>query len=219
MNRRTAFLTTLAVTTTALTLTACGSEKPDAPAKPAAGKSAPQAPSPTSTASAPTASESSGRPAITFPSDAKNVFEYEKTGDPAKDAALRDSTLGVNSVDEAIFKGSTDTEALGFYNVDRALSGAIVFVNRYIKANDTWVGETRYFGYEVRLSGGHKAYVTYCSDESKSFLKNRKTGEVDNTPTTADSYVLYHTALTRNADGVWQTTDVASERGSKKCQP
>ncbi|MGA5019200.1 hypothetical protein [Streptomyces labedae] len=42
---------------------------------------------------------------------------------------------------------------------------------------------------------------------------------MDNTPTTADSYVLYHTALTRNADGVWKTTDVASERGSKKCQP
>ncbi len=71
----------------------------------------------------------------------------------------------------------------------------------------------------MRLSGAHKAYVTYCSDESKSSLKNRKTGEVDNTLTTADSYVLYHTALTRNADDVWKTTDVASERGSKKCQP
>ncbi|MFE1263397.1 hypothetical protein ACFW5X_23050 [Streptomyces albogriseolus] len=215
MNRRTAFLTTLAVTT-ALTATACGGEDTGASGKPADGKPASQAPSPAPT---PTASESSGRPAITFPSDAKNVFEYEKTGDAAKDAALRDSTLGVNSVDEAIFKGSTDSEALGFYNVDRALSGAIVFVNRYIKANDVWVGETRYFDYEVELSGTKKAYVTYCSDESKSFLKNKKTGKVDNTPTTADSYVLYHTVLTKNSDGVWQTTDVASERGSEKCQP
>ncbi|MEU0753488.1 hypothetical protein [Streptomyces albogriseolus] len=215
MNRRTAFLTTLAVTT-ALTATACGSEDTAASGKPADSKPASQAPSPAPT---PTASESSGRPTMTFPSDAKNVFEYEKTGDAAKDAALRDSTLGVNSVDEAIFKGSTDSEALGFYNVDRALSGAIVFVNRYIKANDVWVGETRYFDYEVKLSGTKKAYITYCSDESKSFLKNRKTGKVDNTATTADSYVLYHTALTKNADGVWQTTDVASERGSEKCQP
>ncbi|WP_442738302.1 hypothetical protein ACQUSN_19025 [Streptomyces pseudogriseolus] len=215
MNRRTAFLTTLAVTT-ALTMTACGGEDTDV-----SGKGSDKSADSTSASAkpTPTASVSSGRPTMTFPSDAKNVFEYEKTGDAAKDAALRDSTLSVNSVDEAIFKGATDTEALGFYNVDRALSGAIDFVRRYIKANDTWVGETRYFDYEVKLSGDKKAYVTYCSDESKSFLKNRKTGKVDNTPTTADSYVLYHTALTRNADGVWQTTDVASDRGSEKCRP
>ncbi|MFZ4186700.1 hypothetical protein [Streptomyces pseudogriseolus] len=214
MNRRTAFLTTLAVTT-ALTLTACGGEDTDV-----SGKGSDKSADSTSASAEPTPTASaSRRPTMTFPSDAKNVFEYEKTGDAAKDAALRDSTLSVNSVDEAIFKGSTDTEALGFYNVDRALSGAIDFVRRYIKANDTWVGETRYFDYEVKLSGDKKAYVTYCSDESKSFLKNRKTGKVDNTPTTADGYVLYRTALTRNADGVWQTTDVASARGSEKCQP
>ncbi|MFK0059993.1 hypothetical protein ACIQTN_12250 [Streptomyces werraensis] len=215
MNRRTVFLTTLAVTS-ALTLTACGSEDPHASGK---GSDKPADSASASAEPTPTASASTGRPTMTFPPDAKNVFEYEKTGDAAKDAALRDSTLSVNSVDEAIFKGSTDTEALHFYNVDRALSGSIDFVRRYIKANDTWVGETRYFDYEVKLSGDKKAYVTYCSDESKSFLKNRKTGEVDNTPTTTDSYVLYHTALTRNVDSVWQTTDVASDRGSEKCQP
>ncbi|CAL9446831.1 hypothetical protein [Streptomyces sp. enrichment culture] len=215
MNRRSAFLTTLAVTT-ALTLTACGSDDTDASVKGSDKQTEDESASPAPT---PTASASSGRPTITFPSDAKNIFEYEKTGDVAKDAALRDSTLSVNAVDEAIFKGSTDTEALGFYNVDRALSGAIDFVLRYIKANDTWVGETRYFDYEVKLSGDNKAYVTYCSDESKSFLKNRKTGKVDDNPATADSYVLYRAALARNTENVWQTTDVVSDRGSEKCQP
>ncbi|CAM5738232.1 hypothetical protein SHIRM173S_09775 [Streptomyces hirsutus] len=89
----------------------------------------------------------------------------------------------------------------------------------YIKKDDTWVGETRYFDYKVSLSGENGAYVTYCSDESKSFIKNKKTEKVKDTPTTEDSYVLYNTKLEKRADGVWQTTDVASNRGSKECQP
>ncbi|MCO4695601.1 hypothetical protein LRR80_01652 [Streptomyces sp. RO-S4] len=146
MNRRYAFLTTLAVST-ALTLTGCGGEGVDGQAKGGDNPSDSKSTTPTPTR---TESDTSGRPTITFPSDAKNVFEYEKTGNAAKDAALRDSTLSVNSVDEAIFKGSTDTEALGCYHADRALSSSIDFVLRYIKANDTWVGETRYFDHECQ---------------------------------------------------------------------
>ncbi|MEV7386561.1 hypothetical protein [Streptomyces sp. NPDC091215] len=167
-------------------------------------------------ASRPTAA---GRPEITFPSGARNVFEGTKTGDAAKDAVLADSALGVNSMDEAIFKQSTGTKALGFYNADKALGAAITYVQGYIDKGDTWIGETRYFDRKVTLSGVKDAYVTYCSDESKSFLKNRKTGKVKNTPTTAASYVLYHTKLTKNARGIWQTTGIVSNRGDKTCRP
>ncbi|WP_030145743.1 hypothetical protein [Streptomyces violaceorubidus] len=140
----------------------------------------------------------------------------------AKDSdkiAGADSTLSVNSVDEAIFEGNTDTKALGFYNAESALSDSITYASGYIQKNHTWVGETRYFDYKVSLSGNLEAYVTYCSDESKSFIKDKKTGKVKDTPTTADSYVLYHAKLAKNAEGVWQTTDIASTRGSKECQP
>ncbi|MEU6549639.1 hypothetical protein ABZ915_04995 [Streptomyces sp. NPDC046915] len=165
------------------------------------------------------ASVTASRPEITFPSDAKNVFEDTKTGDATKDAVLADSALSINSVDEAIFKGSASTKALGFYNTDKALSSSITYVQGYIKDKDTWIGETRYFDRKVTLSGSKEAYVTYCSDESKSFIKNNKTKKVDRTPTTANAYVLYHTTLARNADGVWQTTDIVSNRGDKACQP
>ena len=219
MNRRPTLLAAITLTAVAaLTLSACGSDdsSKDKDNDKIAGA---DTGSETSASPSASASDSAGRPKITFPSDAKNVFEYEKTGDAAKDGALVDSTLSVNSVDEAIFKGSTDTKALGFYNTDKALSGSITYVLGYIDDNDTWVGETRYFDYKVTLSGDDGAYVTYCSDESKSFIKNKKTKKVENTPTTADAYVLYNTKLAKNADGVWQTTDVASNRGSKACQP
>ncbi|MFF0107170.1 hypothetical protein [Streptomyces hirsutus] len=222
MNRRPTLLAALALTATAaLTLSACGgsdegSSTKDKDSDKIAGADTGGEKSAQPSESAPAAE---GRPKIDFPSDAKNVFEYEKTGDPVKDAVLADSTLSVNSVDEAIFVGSTDTEALSFYNTEKALSGSITYVLGYIKKDDTWVGETRYFDYKVSLSGANGAYVTYCSDESKSFIKNKKTKKVKDTPTTADSYVLYNTKLEKRADGVWQTTDVASNRGSKECQP
>ncbi|MBD0843089.1 hypothetical protein [Streptomyces sp. TRM68416] len=218
MNRRPTLLAALALTAAAaLTLSACGSDDDSPESKDKiAGADTGAEKSPSPSASTP---EPGDRPKISFPSDAKNVFEDQKTGDATKDAVLADSALAVNAVDEAIFEGNTDTKALGFYNTGKALESSITFVQQYIDGGDTWVGVTRYFDYKVTLSGADKAYVTYCSDESKSYIKNRKTGKVDKTPATADSYVLYNTSLTKNGDGVWQTTNIASNGGDKACQP
>ncbi|MGW1004890.1 hypothetical protein [Streptomyces sp. NPDC002520] len=217
MKRRSVPVTAALATTAALILTACGSGGGSAKA----GDKIAGADTGSPTAASPGASASSttGRPEITFPSNAKNLFEDQKTDNATKDAVLADSAMSVNSMDDAIFKGSTDTKALGFYNADKALNAAITYVQGYIDKNDTWVGETRYFDRKVTLKGAKQAYVTYCSDESKSFLKNKKTDKVDNTPTSADSYVLYHTSLAKNEQGVWQTTSIVSNRGDKTCQP
>lgn len=220
MNRRPTLLAALTLTVAAaLTLSACGSDDSSGKGEGEDKIAGADTGSETSAAPGPSETDTAGRPKISFPSDARNVFEYEKTGNATKDAALADSTLSVNSVDEAIFEGSTDTKALGYYNIESALSDSITYVSGYIKKNHTWVGETRYFDYKVSLSGDLEAYVTYCSDESKSFIKDKKTGKVKDTPTTADSYVLYHAKLAKNTEGVWQTTDIASTRGSKECQP
>ncbi|WP_407111040.1 hypothetical protein ACE1N8_22575 [Streptomyces sp. DSM 116494] len=218
MNRRPTLLAALALTaTTALTLSACGSDD-DNPTKDS-DKIAGADTGGEKSASPSASTDPGGRPTITFPSDAKNVFEGGKTGDPTKDAVLAHNAFSVNSVDEAIFKGSTDTKALGFYNADKALSSSITYAQRYIDDDDTWTGVTRYFNRKVTLSGDNKAYVTYCSDESKSYIKSKKTGKVDKSPASSDSYVLYNAALTRNAKGIWQTTDLVSERGATSCQP
>ncbi|MEU8603482.1 hypothetical protein [Streptomyces parvulus] len=197
----------------ALTLSGCGGEDGTSDRQ---GKAASAGDGPSASPSVPMAGD---RPAIEFPSDAKNVFEDEKTGDSAKDAVLADSALSINAVDEAIFTGSADTKALGFYNVDKALTSSIAYVQGYIDDNDTWIGVTRYFDRQAKFKGTDKAYVTYCSDESKSYIKNKKSGKVDRSPASADSYVLYNTALAKNPAGVWQTTDISSKRGDAACQP
>ncbi|MFG2790559.1 hypothetical protein [Streptomyces sp. NPDC048419] len=217
MKHRTSPAAVALAATAAVLLTACGggSDNSKNDAKTAVSKPK----SETSASPRAKTSSSTDRPAITFPSDAKNVFDDRKTDDKTKAAILADSALSINAVDEAIFKGSTGTKALGFYNTGKALNSSITYVQGYIDDADTWIGETRYFDRRVTLSGADKAYVTYCSDESKSFIKNKKTHKVDRTPTTANSYVLYHTVLNRSAEGTWQTTDIVSNRGDKACQP
>ncbi|MFF1766366.1 hypothetical protein [Streptomyces sp. NPDC058249] len=220
MTRRPRLLATAAVgATAALLLTACGgsgnggSKGNDKIAGADSGGETSASPSASASAG------SAGRPKITFPAGVKNVFEDQKTGNATKDAVLADNALSVNSLDDAIFQGSADTKALGFYNTGKALSAAIIYVQGYLDKSDTWVGTTRYFNRRVTLSGDTSATVIYCSDESKSFLKNRKTNKVKNTPTSADSYVLYNAKLVKNGQGVWQTTNIVSNRGAEECQP
>jgi hypothetical protein len=162
---------------------------------------------------------SAGRPTIAFPSYAKNVFEDQHTGDPVTDAVLADNEQSVQSVDDALFQGTTKTEALDFYNTGQGLEKATAYVQGALDKGYTWTGTDRYFDRKVTLLSNGSASVVYCSDESKSFPMHRKTRKIDNVPTTADSYVLYNAHLKKNAEGVWQTDNVLADRGSKQCQP
>lgn len=174
--------------------------------------------SPSASAS-PTTTVADGRPLIMFPKDAKDVFEGQQTGDSNKDAVLADNAQWVESMDDAIFQGTANTKALGFYSRGKGLESATAFVKGALSKGYTWTGEVRFFNRTATILKDGSASVIYCSDESKEFLKHRKTGKIDNTPTTADSYVLYNTHLKKNQQGVWQTDNVGSVRGAKQCQP
>ncbi|MFE0787457.1 hypothetical protein CJD44_07780 [Streptomyces sp. alain-838] len=177
------------------------------------GASASASPSPSASA------DGIDRPEIKLPSDVKNVFEGDSTGDPVKDAVLADNERMINSIDEAITVDAEEHPALKFYSKDNALIAAASYVQSFYEAGTTWTGSTRYYDREVTLSGENAATVTYCGDETKSYSKDRETKEVKKTPGDADDYVSYSARVQKNADGVWQTTNVVSERGSEKCQP
>lgn len=204
-------------TSTALLLSGCGgSKKQDKIEQTVSGSPSTSA---TASASPSTSAAAAGRPTITFPSDAHDVFEDQHTGDTKKDAILADSAESVRSVDEAIFQGTTHTKALEFYNIGKGYENSIVYVSGVLKKGYTWTGTVRFFDRKVTLLGPKEASVIYCSDESKEFPKHRKTGKIDNVPTTSQSYVLYNTDLVESAQGVWQTDNVSSTRGAKQCQP
>ena len=213
MNRRPALLTTIAVTT-ALTLTACGSEEPDT-----AAKDSDKAKGTKASASSSSPSTSAGRPKIELPADLKLTFEGGETGDPVKDAILTDNAERMRAVDAAITGTDLEGKALAFYNTGKALKAAHDWVAQFEEAGATITGEARYYEREVTLKGEDSATLTFCADESKGFSKDKKTNEIHKTPVTKNSYVLYNTRLDKNADGVWQTSQIISNRGAAQCQP
>ncbi|MFE9704444.1 hypothetical protein [Streptomyces sp. NPDC005930] len=217
--RRPTLITALTLTAVAaLTLSACGSDDSSGDNDKIAGadtdsgpsKSASPSPSPTATA---------GRPEVELPADLKLTFEEADTGDPVKDAVLSDNAERMRSVDAAIAGTDPEGKALGFYNTGKALEAAVSWVAQFEKANATVTGEVRYFDRKVTLDDKTSAVLTFCADESKGFSKDKKTGKVAETPVTKNSYVQYNTRLVKNADGVWQTSQIISTRGAAQCQP
>ncbi|MFG3100135.1 hypothetical protein ACGFZL_06410 [Streptomyces sp. NPDC048182] len=200
---------------TALVLTACSSEaeNSDDNDKIAGADSA----GPTATASSGRTAAAVARPTMTLPDDVKEVFSGWRTGDAAKDAVLTDAGHAQTAVTYAVAQGDPKSPALAFYQSGTALAGSQDWVKGIVDADLTYSGTVSYFAPDVSVFDKGTAGVAYCADESKAYNKNRKTQKVDRTPPSEQSYVLYSTRLEKSSDGVWQTTKLASERGSKKC--
>ncbi|MGW2171186.1 hypothetical protein ACWC1C_11755 [Streptomyces sp. NPDC001705] len=216
MKRRSLPVATALAATAALLLTACGGgdDKSDDGDKIAGADTGG---SPSATAPSDAASDSADRPDITLPKDVQDVFEKWETGDTAKDAALADAARAQTAMNDAIVQGKTDTAGLTFYYEGKALTTSVKWVQKWLDAGITYTGTTRYFDPKVELFDAKSAGVSFCADETKAYNKERKTGKVDKSPATSDSYVLYNTRLEKNDQGVWRTTDGTSVRGSKTC--
>ncbi|MFG3248085.1 hypothetical protein [Streptomyces sp. NPDC048187] len=216
MKRRSLPVAAVLAATAALLLTACGNGDDNSEGNDKITGADTGSPSSATTPNA-TASDSVERPDITLPKGVEDVFESWKTGDTAKDAVLSDAARAQTAMNHAITEGETDTPGLTFYYEGKALTTSVKWVQKWLDAGLTYTGTTRYFDPKVELFDKKSAGVSFCADETMAYNKDRKTGKVDKTPATNDSYVLYNTRLEKNEQGVWQTTDGTSVRGSDTC--
>ncbi|MBT3164348.1 hypothetical protein HTV80_14665 [Streptomyces sp. Vc74B-19] len=215
MNRRPALLALLTLST-ALTLTACGSDDTDAPAKGSdRATEVEKSASPATTA----APASDGRPTIELPDDLSYTFDWPKTGDKEKDAVLADSEQSIKAVDQAIVNQDALDKAYLYYYEGEAAAITEQFIEAYVEARARITGEYRYYDAVARVSGGTTASLVYCEDQSKAFDMYLKDEKVNRTPVSKKSYVLYNTQLRKNDKDVWVITKLLSERGSDQCQP
>ncbi|MET7901663.1 hypothetical protein [Streptomyces sp. NPDC005336] len=204
------------LTATALALTACGSDSKSGDDKEIDGaKKATKSASPSASPS----DDGIQRPKITLPSDDNLVFEGQQTGDPKKDAVLKDNAERLRAVDEAIGKRDPQSDAVAFYSTGDARAAAADWINGLIKDGVTVTGTVRYYNRKVTFLKDGSAALTYCGDESKGYTKNFKTQKVNVTPATKKSYVFYNERLEKDKHGVWQSTKGLSERGFEACQP
>ncbi|MGY4926325.1 hypothetical protein [Streptomyces sp. 900105755] len=214
MKRRTLLATAALAASAALLLTACssgdgGSKANDKIAGADSG----------GTKASPAASAAADRPEVTLPSDLSDTFESWKTGDTTKDAVLGDVARRIDATNYAIAQGDPELSALGFYYSGGALADAKDWVESIAKDGYSITGVNRYYNAKIDVFDSASAGVTYCEDQSKAFAKVRKSGKVIKTAVNDDSYVVYTTRLEKNKQGVWQTTKLTSQRGSKSCTP
>ncbi|MFF1698277.1 hypothetical protein ACFVXC_32430 [Streptomyces sp. NPDC058257] len=219
MNRRTMPVATALAATTALLLTACGSGDDDKPKGNDKIAGADQGDAKKSASPSTSAEDSADRPKVTLPKDDVLVFEGGKTGDAKKDAVLTDNAERLRAVDAAIIKGDPEYAPVYFYSSGDAAESAAKSIKSYTDDGLSVTGTVRYFDRTVTFRKDGSARLTYCSDESKGFAKERKTDKTLKTKVDETSYVFYDTRLDHNAKGVWQTTGVSSNRGAAQCQP
>lgn len=199
-----------------LLLTACGSDEDDGTPQDDKIQGADKAKkSPSSSAS----EAGEGRPEIKLPDDVTYEFAWSETGDPDKDAVLRDTEERIKSLDMAIAEQDPAHAAYRFYYYGEAAAGAEETIQRFVDHKARTTGTVRYYAEQLSLEGDGTANLIYCEDQSKAFNKFLDTGKVDKTPVTADSYVVYNTKLRKGEGGVWITEQLISERGAAQCQP
>ncbi|MEV2255354.1 hypothetical protein AB0I94_33115 [Streptomyces sp. NPDC050147] len=219
MTRRPTLLAATALTAAAvLSLSACGggdgdSASNDKIAGAESGGEKRESPSPTAS------DDGIDRPEIKLPKDVKHVFEGGSTGDKAKDSVLADNEQNLKAIDSAITVGEDSAQAaLKFYNKDKALVSAASYIKSFYDDGRSFVGTTRYYQREVSFRAGGAAALTYCADATKTYPMDRKTKKVDRSaPASADDYTFFSEQLKKNADGVWQSVNVTSGPGAKKC--
>jgi hypothetical protein len=217
VNHRSLPIAAALTATAALLLTACsGSEdKPKANDKIAgADQGEKKSASPTTSPS-----PAADRPEIELPTDVVDTFDPEKSGDPVQDAILKDNADFVRSLDAAIVAGNPNLPALEFYTEGEAAVAAQKWVKSFKDAGRTVTGTTRYYDRKVNIKSKKSASISYCADESRGFSKDIKTGKVQGTKVTKNSYLAYGAQVQLNDAGVWELIKMSSARGASSCQP
>lgn len=164
-------------------------------------------------------SDSIKRPEIKLPSDLKLTFAPEETGDPVKDAVLRDNAEVIRAIDAAIIARNPRLPALEFYTEGEGAAAAYEWVKGYVDGGLTITGSVRFFDRNVKVKSKNSASIGYCADESKGYDKVIKTDKLKGTEVSKNSYVAYTASVGLNKDGVWELTEISGTRGAAACQP
>ncbi|GAB3123683.1 lipoprotein [Streptomyces calidiresistens] len=159
------------------------------------------------------------RPEIDLGDDFENVYEGEETGDPVKDAILRDSRGFVDAVDEGIIHHETDRPAVRFYIKGDALDQTVQLISTIIDRGNSSIGTTRYFNREVTVfEDGSSAAVLFCRDFSGVATIDFETREVTKQADADAKPALYASRVELNELGVWQTSEYSVTSEAPECR-
>ncbi|MGW7818693.1 hypothetical protein ACWGLF_11250 [Streptomyces puniciscabiei] len=156
------------------------------------------------------------RPTIKLPSSFQLTFEGWTSSDADEQAVLNDAREQLRAGYAAIISDEPDGgDALSFYDTATGLSQDQQWIGTYTDKNLTVFGKLPAYDAKAALLGNNRtrAALTYCTDESKAYTRDRKTNKVEGNPAGTNPKVLYTVTLRKNSDGVWQNVSTQSKRG------
>ncbi|WP_367042415.1 hypothetical protein [Streptomyces sp. Je 1-332] len=151
------------------------------------------------------------RPKIKLPKSFQVDFAGWTNSDPKLQTILNDGKDRLRAGYAAIIAGDPQDSALRFYSSGATLKSAPDWVKKY--EDLTLKGSVRVFDPQVHVSNEGFGVLFYCVDEAKGYTRNVKAGKTEGTPEGDDPKVQYRTRLDKNAEGVWQTSTVQTDKG------
>lgn len=168
-------------------------------------------PSASASASTPSGVE---RPKITIPNSFRLTFQNWTSSDPVEQAVLNDAKEELRAGYAAIIGNKPDGgKAVAFYTTEPGLSQAQEWIKTYTDKDLTVLGKLPVYNPKVTLAKKGVASLSYCTDESKAYSKERKSGTVAGNPAGTDPKVSYTITIVQSEQGVWLTDTVQSQRG------
>ncbi|MEU9956769.1 hypothetical protein [Streptomyces sp. NPDC050982] len=217
MARRALTTTTAAfATTAALLLTACGGsdDKSSDDIKGADKGSS----SPSASASATTGGDG---PDLGLPKDVDLVFDFDKPSDEKHSAALADAQNYLRAMYHGIVAQDPNDPAYQYYSGGQAAQYVKSQIEASVKGGWTPFGTEKYYDEDVTtLSDGKRTLVTFCSNQAKIYSKDIKSGKVNRTEESLNSYLKFRLLMLppSGSSQVWkaQTTEVVGK--AKECR-
>lgn len=201
----------------ALLLTACGGGGDDAKIAPASSQSAPATPS-TSAAPTSAAAPAAGAPTFDFPPDVKVVVDADTTGDPVKDAVLRDQGYGLQAIYLSIAKLNSKLPVFSKYlalDASKDWTDSIAWGRKYHR---TVTGTAKFYDRKVTLRNSKTAGIAFCEDQSHSYDKDSTSGHVFTTTPSANDFIFHTAQMVKATDGTWQMANYRSQKGAAQCR-
>lgn len=202
---------------TALLLTACGGGGDDSSDKIEGAGGGSDKPSASASASA-----DADRPDVSVPKDLDLVFDFSKPSNPKHAAALADAENYIRALDHGIAKQDPDDPAYKFYSGDpQPTQYAKSQIEAWVKDGWTVTGRDRYSRATTKdVGGGKRVLVTFCRNQSEFFSKKVKTGKVNRTEESLNSYQRFNLLMapSKDSSSVWRAHQIVVKGKVEECK-
>ncbi|MER7865893.1 hypothetical protein ABTZ90_02285 [Streptomyces cellulosae] len=158
---------------------------------------------------------------VSVPKDMNLVFDWEKPKNKNEAAAMGDAANYLRAIYRGVDKRTPKDAALTAYATGEGLRYGEVQINEWIKGGWTATGTRRHYDATTRsASNGSSVEVAFCSDASKFYGKEVKTGKVLKTEPSLKDFGYYKIIMIKvpTGDGLWQASKVYVETGVEKCR-